>query len=269
MNDSPPTNPRDTLQRSTLQLDTHRVNDKEWEGMGVTNSLLFLLFLLLISLCCIQVLSENYSSISFRKTSIDSHTIKYEVIRADTIDTSISYQEALKLFVQDQYFRATFAQQLREVNMGSYYWECPPLSLSNSEKPFEFVLIEANLHKTRTNPKSFEKYVQNCANNVVSFKNLGGDASLVVPCPTLSGSTILNYGHLAAFLRNAPQDQIDALLVLVGKLGLKTLRKLNSGNRVWLSTSGGGVPWLHVRFDSRPKYYNYRPYKEDDWLVYI
>ena len=29
----------------------------------------------------------------------------------------------------------------------------------------------------------------------------------------------------------------------------------------WLSTSGLGVYWLHVRLDSYPKYYTYRPYK--------
>ncbi len=30
---------------------------------------------------------------------------------------------------------------------------------------------------------------------------------------------------------------------------------------LWLSTAGGGVAWLHVRLDSRPKYYGYSPYK--------
>jgi hypothetical protein len=28
----------------------------------------------------------------------------------------------------------------------------------------------------------------------------------------------------------------------------------------WLSTAGLGVPWLHLRLDSYPKYYRYRPY---------
>jgi hypothetical protein len=30
---------------------------------------------------------------------------------------------------------------------------------------------------------------------------------------------------------------------------------------IYISTSGMGVSWLHVRIDSRPKYYNYEPYK--------
>ena len=30
----------------------------------------------------------------------------------------------------------------------------------------------------------------------------------------------------------------------------------------WLSTEGSGVPWLHVRLDSRPKYYHHAAYAE-------
>ena len=31
---------------------------------------------------------------------------------------------------------------------------------------------------------------------------------------------------------------------------------------IWLSTAGHGVAWLHVRLDSRPKYYLHAPYRE-------
>jgi hypothetical protein len=34
-----------------------------------------------------------------------------------------------------------------------------------------------------------------------------------------------------------------------------------SDERRWLSTSGLGVSWLHMRLDSTPKYYNWQPYK--------
>jgi hypothetical protein len=33
---------------------------------------------------------------------------------------------------------------------------------------------------------------------------------------------------------------------------------------VWLSTAGLGVYWLHIRLDSRPKYYRHRPYADAD-----
>ena len=31
---------------------------------------------------------------------------------------------------------------------------------------------------------------------------------------------------------------------------------------IWLNTAGGGVAWLHIRLDHRPKYYRYLPYKK-------
>jgi hypothetical protein len=30
---------------------------------------------------------------------------------------------------------------------------------------------------------------------------------------------------------------------------------------LWVSTSGLGVSWLHLRFDRRPKYYTHAPYR--------
>jgi len=37
-------------------------------------------------------------------------------------------------------------------------------------------------------------------------------------------------------------------------------RRLSS-RPVWLSTAGGGVSWLHVRLDDRPKYYHHAAYR--------
>lgn len=31
---------------------------------------------------------------------------------------------------------------------------------------------------------------------------------------------------------------------------------------LWVSTSGLGVPWLHVRLDDAPKYYTHRPFRD-------
>jgi hypothetical protein len=44
-------------------------------------------------------------------------------------------------------------------------------------------------------------------------------------------------------------------------LGKKAMERLeSSSNRFWISTSGLGVPWVHVRLDRYPKYYQYGPY---------
>jgi hypothetical protein len=42
----------------------------------------------------------------------------------------------------------------------------------------------------------------------------------------------------------------------------ETLLDRISDTPTWLSTAGLGVIWLHLRLDSRPKYYSYRPYAE-------
>jgi uncharacterized protein DUF6940 len=76
---------------------------------------------------------------------------------------------------------------------------------------------------------------------------------MVVPCPVGPESA---YGHLAAFVRSAPKQHVDHVWQAVGKAVQERL----SEKPVWLSTAGLGVSWLHVRLDSRPKYYGYRPY---------
>ena len=89
---------------------------------------------------------------------------------------------------------------------------------------------------------------------VVVLPYLGGDAILVVPCPVVAPSA---YGHLAAFVRQAPEPQRQALWQLVGE----TMARRVGAKPVWLSTAGAGVSWLHVRLDDRPKYYGFGPYK--------
>ena len=87
------------------------------------------------------------------------------------------------------------------------------------------------------------------------FANLGGDAIMIVPrLKTIESA----YGHLAAFVREAPEAQRHTLWQVVGEAMTKRV-----GYRpVWLSTAGGGVSWLHVRLDDRPKYYGFGPYRQ-------
>ena len=112
------------------------------------------------------------------------------------------------------------------------------------------------LAKVRPNPSAFERYFQSTNENdgIVTFENLGKDAVLVAPSPRAPLSA---YPHLAAFVRNAPESQKQALWQRVGE----TLERCLSQRPLWLSTSGLGVYWLHVRLDSYPKYYTHRPYR--------
>ena len=64
------------------------------------------------------------------------------------------------------------------------------------------------------------------------------------------------YGHVAAFVRHAPEAQRQSLWQAVGDAMARRI----SAKPVWLSTAGGGISWLHVRLDDRPKYYAFAPY---------
>ena len=93
-----------------------------------------------------------------------------------------------------------------------------------------------------------------------SFRNLSGDAFLIVPKPIPRDKNDSFYGHLAAFARGAPGPQLDAFWKQVATQYLQEL-SLNRNKPLWLSTCGTGVAWLHVRLDSRPKYYSHSPFK--------
>ena len=87
---------------------------------------------------------------------------------------------------------------------------------------------------------------------VATFWNLGGDAMLVAPCPAETG----NFAHLASFSATASAERQDALWKAVGDALVSRI----GPEPLWLSTAGHGVGWLHVRLDSRPKYYQHAPY---------
>ena len=64
--------------------------------------------------------------------------------------------------------------------------------------------------------------------------------------------------HIASFVRGASRDQVHALFE---EVGVAVEERLQEVSPLWVSTSGMGVFWVHVRLDTRPKYYTYVPYK--------
>jgi hypothetical protein len=111
------------------------------------------------------------------------------------------------------------------------------------------VVVDApNLARTTADPSAFSAYLTAPIN---TFENLGGDATLIAP--SVTGS----YPHLAAFLRTAPASQTDELFRALGDAIVDWQGK----SPPWVSTAGMGVPWLHLRLDTRPKYYRHAPYR--------
>lgn len=169
--------------------------------------------------------------------------------------TPLTYAEVLHQWHADAEFRAFFNALLVKSPFDAVRWETPPVTEATAGRVFEFVLINSPGLARKPDADAFAEHFERAGRaEVIEFPNLGGDAILVVPCPSASPSV---YTHLASFVRQAPESQRQALWELVGAT---MLRRLGTAP-VWLSTAGAGVSWLHVRLDNRPKYYGHEPYR--------
>jgi hypothetical protein len=163
------------------------------------------------------------------------------------------YSDVIEAWRLDADFRAWFNDELAGAGYDVFRWETPPITTANAGRPFEFALLDSPWLDERPDPADFAEYLRGAA-EVATFPNLGADAILIAPRPLVDMSA---YGHLGAFVRHAPEAQRQALWQAVGDAMARRI----GARPVWLSTAGGGVPWLHVRLDDRPKYYGFAPYR--------
>jgi len=183
----------------------------------------------------------------------DGRGLRY-VIELDA--APVSFAQVVRSWRDDVEFRSFFITLLADAPVSAFRWETPPVTVATSSRPFEFVVLDSPELAGNPSREAFARHFDSAAmkRGVVEFPNLGKDAILVVPCPLDPDSA---YGHLAAFVRDAPEAQRQALWALVGE----AMERRIGATPVWLSTAGAGVPWLHVRLDDRPKYYGHTPYR--------
>lgn len=168
-----------------------------------------------------------------------------------------SFRDALEE-LQKPGVGAAFSAQLAAAPYKQFYWECPPVSAATLETtPFQCLVIGRPRAYPEADPDDFHAFFKD-DQEAIAFPNLGRDAVLVAPCPRGDESL---YGHLAAFVRLATPTQQDRLWALVATSILDRITQLPPDTPLWLSTEGSGVPWLHVRIDSRPKYYKTRSFR--------
>ncbi len=168
----------------------------------------------------------------------------------------MSYGAVIESWRQDEAFTSYFSDLLAAAPFAAFFWETPPVTAYTATRAFECVLVDSPaLARLTAEPAAFARpFAAATEDEVVAFENLGGDAWLVAPRPLAEAE---GYPHLAAFLRAAPAAQKAALWRRTGE----ALLRLLSERPLWVSTSGLGVAWLHVRLDTRPKYYVHKPYR--------
>ena len=135
-------------------------------------------------------------------------------------------------------------------NKNKFFWNTSPLT-ENGESQFSEKFKESlelpNIQSRTAFKDKLIKAEKNGKQHATSFPNLSGDTVLVIPMP--KGKC---YATLKDFVDNAPKKQQQELWKLVAKEAKKQAKKFG---KVWISTHGLGVPYLHVRISSQPKYY--------------
>jgi len=167
-----------------------------------------------------------------------------------------SFAQVIAAWRQDAEFRAFFAGELAATDQPEFFWEMPPIRRGQTGIAYEYVTIRSEkLARMAPDAQAFAAEFAGAPEPVVTFRNLGGDALLVVPRPMGEHRC---YAHVGEFLRSAPDEQRQELFRVLGHAIADELQR--SSEPIWVSTSGLGVSWLHVRLDTHPKYYQYRPY---------
>jgi hypothetical protein len=196
---------------------------------------------------------EEKNSVKIAELS-EGRVFRYRLLRDGK---TLTWSEVVDCWKNDQAFRCFFISILVDAPFPAFFWETPPVTNATIDQEFEFVLVDSQqLVGARTDQQAFANHFASAQSSasVIEFSNLGGDATLVVPCPREPMSA---YSQLSTFVRGAPEDQQHQLWALVGA----TLERQLGAQPVWLNTSGLGVYWLHIRLDSTPKYYTHAPYR--------
>lgn len=171
---------------------------------------------------------------------------------------SLSFLQVLERLEYSASFASFLTATLAASSLDAFFWEWPPLIDERLTASFESVIVAAPaLVGIRAEAHAFAGHFERAGDDapVITFPNIGGDATLIVPTPEASHHQC--YSHLAAFLRLGPDQQVVDFWHAVGRAALSAM----SSRPIWLSTSGTGVSWLHLRLDSRPKYYQHAAYR--------
>ena len=161
-----------------------------------------------------------------------------------------SWSQISEALINQSDFRELWNQTWASLDF-DFEWKPIPIHPYTAQShPFFAIAFPATFRAA--DPTDFQRYLQALSANelTATFSNFSGDAQLLVPKP------MGDYAHIAAFCRTAPPQLQHALWQRVGQVCMEAITQQQS---VWCNTHGHGVPWLHVRFDSRLKYAAFPP----------
>ena len=171
------------------------------------------------------------------------------IIFQDSSGKTMTWREVMNAIIHsNQAFLKCWINTLKSITFPGYFFECNAVSVSTLDNPFQCAIINNDgLATIKPNPKPFMEHIKNTSEDIIVFLNTSGETILIVPTDHRK-----QYGHLAQFVHNAPDDISQNLWITV----MKELKSHLSTKSLWLSTHGLGVSWLHIRIDPIPKYYH-------------
>lgn len=136
------------------------------------------------------------------------------LITIKDVSNLLSFGDFLNLVKSSSEFREFFIHYLSSTAYQAYRWETPALSKSTLGQNFQFVVIDSPYLLADPYLVSFSiQFLSSDPDSIAEFENLGGDATLLAPCPE---NQDIDYSHLAAFVRNAPMSLQYQLWISVG-----------------------------------------------------
>jgi len=185
------------------------------------------------------------------------NTVHFRIKEGENL---LSFHEVFDLWEESVEFVRFYVSGLNKFNFEAFYWEHPALNNEFLTQRYECILQKSkSLGHRSINEKAFADFIHE-EDEVVDFMNLGKNTKLVIPTKKTDSET---YNHLGKFLKLGAENQIIAVFQRVGKI---VKQEIQERKLIWLNTAGGGVIWLHIRMDTKPKYYKTKSLKSPDFL---
>lgn len=141
----------------------------------------------------------------------------------------------------------TFAEQAK----GPFIWQTSVLDAKERNEYREIIIPKRFVHKSEYSGP-FNEHITKKGNQkekyAIGFWNVSRDAYLIIPKPR----TRKNFQSLFHFSKNASTLQLRKFWI---RVATEIRKMLKMYSKVYVNVEGSAVAYLHVRIDTKPKYY--------------
>ncbi len=172
----------------------------------------------------------------------------------------LTFREFFEGLILDQNLREHIINIFKNFQHNYAFWEFPPVDKITMLAVAEFVLVPTT-HFGNADSSSFKEHLKkNLDGQIVVFPNLSGD-TLLITVNSFPNTKNKSFSDILSFMKSKEVDNNYKHNLLI-KIGEEIIKNIQNDKKLFLSTHGHGVPWLHIRLCTKAKYYSYRPYAE-------